>query len=430
MTVLHSSYVQPSLNLEMIYLAMQAHCQVTSRRHRIKERPRELQKSVHIFEVGHEAYRDAEGARSRDADVSQEIIPLLPLAVRSLVLPCALKRLEKRLFLQIEGSLTGARVAETSRAQGQIDLVSTLLNYALVNHVTVCVDIVECNCSAAHIYVCRTIEPDQWEPRLMAEREHLFEEPVGQAHDAKMDSIPADVLELTEADVNGWKVQEVDCAIFKALVVVKEDVAVAQGRASPDGSTSERWTLQFQQGILAGNETPDTGWVTEHLVERYWYEVGVPYREVEAVSRYIGGGIETDEATLSLGSSDPFEWVLNTAEVGLSGVGEESRTDRAIKLGFKSFLQGNIAHTEIGCQWDIGSFGAFCACELADTLNGVVVVHQQDVVAPGVEWECLSDKLQRARCVGSENHAVLLRRRLEILEDTGTGILVQLCHGA
>ena len=206
--------------------------------------------------------------------------------------------------------------------------------------------------------------------------------------------------------------------------------AFALHRGDGDRASGEPRPAKLRERVAAGDECAYAGRVAEHLVEGGDCEVGLDCREVEPVGGHERGGVEHDVPALRTRDLDPFERVLHAAEVRLRRVGEQPRGTGIAAARIES------AHHEVFVEPKIrlanryvGDICTATTCELADPVDGVVVVVAEQVARAGLERVRLTHQLQRVAGVLREDDVVFLRICREELVHRFTRLVHVLSRG-
>ena len=133
----------------------------------------------------------------------------------------------------------------------------------------------------------------------------------------------------------------------------------------------------------------------------------MPDAQVKPVGGDVRGGVEQHVPAVRLGVLDPFQRVLNAGEVRLRRVGEQV----VVVAGGVSQVarQQVLIHAQLGGDArDVGRLGAARACELADSVDRVVVVEREQEPIAVVEGVRLAYEPQRTGRVRGEDRDVFL----------------------
>ncbi len=250
----------------------------------------------------------------------------------------------------------------------------------------------------------------------MTERRQGLYDPGREGAHPDVDGLHSHGVEKVQPDLHGREARVVEGSVLETLGAGRESVALREHRSPGDGSPGEPRAVQLLQGRAACQECPHARWVSEHLVEREGDVVRVPPPQVEAIRGHISGGVQEHVPLQLLGLGDPFQWMLDAGEVGLGRIGEKLPPGLAAPA--KELAQGVLRHPHVrGLHGYVAGDGLSDPVEGPDPDNGVVVVEGEQETIPGLEGVGLAHQLQGTAGVGSEDQYVLLRIRVEELQD-------------
>src|SRR5581483_3917390 len=179
-----------------------------------------------------------------------------------------------------------------------------------------------------------------------------------------------------------------------------------------DRAAGETRPFELRGRLATGDQRADASRPAEHLVEGEAHEVRVPAREIEPVRRDERSGVEQYVPTRGVRALDPLEWVLDAREVRLGRVGEEVVV-LAADLG-EVARQGRVADAKLRrFARYVRPLCAARARELADPVDGVVIVGREQEAVARLERIRLADEAQRTGRVRCEDRDILLRRCAE-----------------
>jgi hypothetical protein len=204
-------------------------------------------------------------------------------------------------------------------------------------------------------------------------------------------------------------------------------VPLALDEGGDDRAAREPGPLELGQDVATGEQAADAGRPAEHLVEGQGDEVGVPATEVEPVGGDVGGGVEEHVPAVGVRLLDPLERMLDAGEVRLRRIGEQVVV-LAADLGQVAGKQLRVDAQVGRLARHVGRLGAAGARELADPVDGVVVVEGEQEAVTAAERVRLADQAQRAGRVRGEDRDVLVRCGAEGVEHGCTHVLDQLGH--
>src|SRR6266542_1844567 len=155
----------------------------------------------------------------------------------------------------------------------------------------------------------------------------------------------------------------------------------------------------------------------------------MPAGEVQPIGRHETGGIHQHLPSSCLGFSDPLQRMLNTREIRRRWIGEQARFVVWLLLK-KRTEQSFIATKFWRDHGQVGHRSSFCPRELADAVDGIVVIEQEQKLPTRTKGIRLTDQLEGVCGIGGENDRVFVRGSMKKFEDEGSRPFVQFGHGA
>src|SRR6266700_4099384 len=104
---------------------------------------------------------------------------------------------------------------------------------------------------------------------------------------------------------------------------------------------------------------------------------------------------------------------------------------RAVPTMIEEREEKGFINAQFGrCDRQVGVGGAPGTSELADAVDGVVVIEEEQVLPAGLEGIGLAEQLERVGGIGGEDDGIFARIGTKKLEHKGTGSFVQFSRGA
>ena len=223
----------------------------------------------------------------------------------------------------LQGDLAGARVAETACPQGDLLIAGGLFDHADIHRLVILVVKVDRHRAAAPRIGQWSVDARQRHPAAVSQGRQVVQQPAGQTVHAFVDQVVADGFQVFQTDLDGRDVEIIQGAILKAGRGFGQVIFIPLHRGHGDRPAGKPGTVELAQHRLAGDQRPQPGGVTEHLVERERDEIRLNHREVEAAGGDEGGCIQQHVPTLGVGLFDPIQGMLDRGEIRLGRVGEQ-----------------------------------------------------------------------------------------------------------